>query len=83
MKNTEHFQLISNAVPHVAEKLELFWGTEFFSEYVNKLMLDTRDGTRQGFPRGVGNAIAALLKMHEEQYPSKVKHDPWDIRYKW
>jgi hypothetical protein len=82
MKNTAQFQLIQQTAPHIAEKMELFWGTQYFSEYVNILMVNTGNG-REKLDQNVFNAIYELLKQHEKLHPRDVKTNVWDGYYKW
>ena len=66
----EDFALLAERVPHVANNLKTFWGSTYFHEYVDKLMFDTRDGKREGFPNEVAKAIYRIMKNHDELYPT-------------
>ena len=79
--NQESFNIIAASVPHVADKIKLFWGSEFLQEYVDQLMLDTRDGQRRGFAPAILIAIQDLYDSHANQFPHlhRSKGDIWDI----
>jgi hypothetical protein len=78
METSEEYLIVEKHVPHVAHNLKLFWGTEFFVEYVTRLMFDTRDGQRQGFHKEAAKAMTALLARHDEEFPRVIKNDVWD-----
>lgn len=80
MKESEEYMVLKVRVPHIADKMLIFWGTEYFPNYVRHLMLDTRDGKRKGFPKDVLTAILELQKQHETQFSFSEKQtkDIWD-----
>ncbi len=43
--------------PKVRQFVDYFWGTVTLKEYLDKLMGDTRGGTRNGFPYDVSMAL--------------------------
>ena len=78
METSEDYLLVQELVPHIAKNIKAFWGSEFLPEYITKLMFDTRDGKRQGFPDGVGKSLTNLLNRHDEEFPRVVKYNVWD-----
>lgn len=59
--------------PHIAIKVELLWGTEELDVYLSKLLLDTRDGQRQGFQPNVATLLMLLQDLNDLQLPEKRK----------
>lgn len=58
--------------PHIAQKLCLFWGSEFFMDYVESLIMvvpNRQRPTRQGFPFETIKELRAIVDAHNEQYP--------------
>lgn len=88
--NQSLLQLIQGRVdlyPHELEKryarilnkvIEL-WGTPQLDAYFTELMIDTRGGTRQGFPMEVAAEIYRLSQIHEHlRQPGRAEPaDPW------
>jgi hypothetical protein len=83
IENIPEFHLIQQAAPHIAEKMELFWGSGYFAEYVNKLILNSDDGSLTDIDLSVYMAFHDLLKQHDQLYPRSVKTNVWDSHYKW
>ena len=54
--------------PHLVQIDEL-WGTRDCREYINRLMNDTRDGQRRGFPGDHARTILLLLLEHDRVFP--------------
>jgi class 3 adenylate cyclase len=69
LENNPRFKLLKVEMPRIAQKLELFWGCPEFGPYVSHLMKDTRDGTRQGFPHEIANALLGLVEDHDYLFP--------------
>lgn len=65
--------LLDRDFKHVAEKIELHWGYEEFYPFIKKLLVDTRDFKRAGFPVTVVQELSELLRIHEKLYPPKNK----------
>ena len=63
-----NFLIVNNRFPHIGSKIELLWGYPEFKPFMFKLITDTRDGTRQGFPSAVSSALFQLLSIHNEYY---------------
>ena len=69
LKENQHFNTINNLYPHIGDKLEMFWGHLDFVRYVDKLIYDTRDGGRKGFPAPVFMALYQLSEDHFDTFP--------------
>ena len=56
------------------------WDSKEIDEYFNELLMDTRNGTRQGFPHDVASEIFALSVAHAKLREQKIKAsgNPWD-----
>ena len=54
--------------PLLLDKIIQLWGSPEFDSNINKLMLDTRDHMRQGFPPDVASDILRLSIIHTEQH---------------
>lgn len=67
--NLSTFQIVQFNVPHISKNLEALWGTVEFEQYICHIMLDTREGTREGFPIMVGRALLILLNQHGAEFP--------------
>lgn len=68
----KRFQRILNRI------VEL-WETPQMDAYFTELMIDTRGGTRQGFPKEVATDIYRLSRIHEHslQKSQVTQNDPW------
>jgi hypothetical protein len=58
--------------PHVSTKLCLFWGTEFFMDYVESLLMmepSTTRKTRRGFPFEAIKELQFIVDEHNTRYP--------------
>ena len=51
------------AMPHLAERICLLWGHGEFEPYVNRLILDSRDGARQGLPWEAAQELLFLAEL--------------------
>lgn len=56
---------------HIARNLKSTWGTPACLEYLDKLIHDTRDGQRSGFPLYVLEEIMLLMRVLEDAYGLK------------
>ena len=63
----ELLSYITKQYPKVATIMETYWNEPDFNEAVNKLMLDSRDGRRKGFPMDITHAIFDLVKLHDNE----------------
>lgn len=50
-------------LPRIAEQCTRYWGTSDFEPYVASLMMDSRDGARQGLPWDVAQELLFLLEL--------------------
>ncbi len=62
--------------PRVLEKILQLWDSPSIDPYFHELMMDTRDGNRQGFPMEVASEILRLSLIHAKQRNSTDK-DVW------
>lgn len=70
----EKESLLDRDFKHVAEKIELHWGYEEFYPFIEKLLVNTRDFKRAGFPVAVVQELSELLEIHEKLYPPKNRY---------
>jgi hypothetical protein len=64
----EDFKLIDEHLPHIAQQVALLWGTDALEKYIAHLFLDTREGTRTGFPAGISLALFRLQGKHDQKF---------------
>jgi hypothetical protein len=80
MRKTDASALFA-AYPHIRQLDEL-WGTRDGREFITRLLNDTRDGTRRGFPSDHAKTIVRLLLEHDRAFPqfeesiSMLWHEP-------
>ena len=55
------------ALPHILLQLTKLWGTRDCQGYIENIVRDNRDGTRQGFPLDVVDELLTLSAVLEEQ----------------
>lgn len=55
------------ALPHILNQLTKLWGTRDCQAYIENIVRDNRDGTRQGFPLGIVDELLTLSAVLEEQ----------------
>jgi FimV-like protein len=67
-----------NDYPHVVEKICALWETDEITSYLESLLLDKRDGARQGFDLPVYRNIVQLITLAREPDQSK-EHE--QLRY--
>jgi len=64
-------------MPHLIKTVEETWGTRECQAYLQRLLRDNRDGTRQGFPLTVIDDILCLNAVLEQQLgPYKAELEP-------
>lgn len=63
------FLVVKGSLPHLAAKIQLFWGHPDLDPFIKDLFLDSRDGIRQGLPKVVATSIFRLAALHEETFP--------------
>jgi len=54
--------------PHLAQ-LESIWGSQECRDFIAGLILDSRQGARQGFPADHASTIFRLLLEHDTRFP--------------
>jgi len=69
----EQESILDRDFKHVAEKVELHWGYDEFYPFIEKLLVDSRDHRRSGFPIEVAMELTELYNIHERLYPPKKK----------
>ena len=81
MENSKEFLLVESKFPRIAANLKFLWGNPEFTSYVYRLIEDTRDGVRRGFPSDVFFAILDILDLHDKEYPQHAKKflDIWEV----
>ncbi|WP_438969827.1 hypothetical protein [Methylophaga sp.] len=78
--DNEKFQTIAERYPHIAKKIDLFWGCELCVPYIESLFTETRGGTRKGFPYEDILILLDIKIEHEEQFGFHLnKTDVWDL----
>lgn len=64
MIQNANLELVGSRFPHIGKALGLMWGHPEIVTYLDKLFLDTRGGTRRGFPADIMMALAAIRETH-------------------
>lgn len=78
---TDEFKQINESFPHVGKALSMFWGSQEFVDYTDRLFFDTRDGARQGFPKPTLSAMHKLCELHDKTFPQFAKVKENDIPF--
>lgn len=65
----ESFKKINAPYQRIGRQLVELWGGPEASGFINKLLQDTRGGTRQGFPPDVAAALFKLMQKHDQEFP--------------
>jgi len=52
------------AMPHLAHQITRLWKTRELNTLIHEVLLDSRDGSRKGFPREVATELMFLAKMN-------------------
>ncbi|WP_147321378.1 hypothetical protein [Rhodoferax lacus] len=63
LDNNFAFAVVHSQFPHVGHRLKDHWNEPDFPEVIEELL--NPNPKRQGFPRGVLNALRSLAPMHE------------------
>lgn len=69
------FMAIDAKFKRIGRRLKDLWGGPECLGYLNELIHDTRDGTRQGFPMDVAMAIFKLSRKHDQAFPQYAPKD--------
>lgn len=64
MANNPDLMVVMARFPHIGQALQKMWGAPEVTDYIDKLLYDTRDGQREGFPRDVLDALMAIYTAH-------------------
>lgn len=87
LEKREEYALLKEKYPHVAIKFELICGDLLLGEFLKNIMIDTRDGKREGFPKPVAIAISNLRDFHdnffEEELSIQEKMKPENKQISW
>lgn len=54
---------LEHRLPRIAEQCTKYWGTGEFEPFIASLMMDSRDGARQGLPWDVAQELLFLLEI--------------------
>ena len=65
---SEHFQVLQTKMPHIAREFQKRWGFVSLGNYMSKVMFDTRDDKRIGFPKDVADAMWAISKANNDEH---------------
>jgi hypothetical protein len=60
--------------PHF-RSIKSIWGSPECRKFLAGLLMDNREGSRQGFDVAATATIFALLKEHDEAFPELIEHD--------
>lgn len=52
------------AIPHVVAQVIKHWGTRELNTFIHQILLDTRDGSRQGFPIAAAQELMFLAEIN-------------------
>lgn len=65
LKTDPELLVIEKFAARISDTIWLIWGYQECENYLFKLMFDSRDGRRQGFPADVAMAIMILHSRHQ------------------
>ncbi len=73
-------EILEEKFPRILNRIVDLWDSREIEDYFNDLLMDTRGGTRQGFPPDVASEIFALSIAHENirKQRRKTPDNPWD-----
>ena len=75
--NDADLACITAFAERIGDIIRSTWGHKECEDYLYKLMFDTRDGKRQGFPLPVASAIMVLHSRHQMLFKLAPK-DKWE-----
>ena len=67
--NSKAYECVNNQFPRIGAAIKLFWGQPEFAPYVEKLLMDNRNESRNGFPGDVAIALHNMLTRHHADFP--------------
>lgn len=62
---------VLSVYPRIKDRIKMCWGTVELKNYLDNLLQDNRDNTRQGFPRSVCFAIVSLANENTKLLEDK------------
>lgn len=63
--HAEHYpHALDQQFPRIVNKIVILWGEPELEMYFNELLMDSRGGTRQGFPPEIASEIFNLNMYH-------------------
>lgn len=62
-ENDPYAAALEQRLPRLAQKVCALWGTRDFEPFVSNIIMDTRDGTRQGLPWEAAQDLLFLLEL--------------------
>lgn len=68
--------VLEQQFPRVLEKILQMWGKPALEAFLNELMMDSRGGQRQGFPKEAASEILRL-SLFSEQQRKRADQDVW------
>lgn len=75
-------KVLEQKFPRVFNRIIELWHSPDIDDYFTDLMMDTREGTRQGFPPDAASEIFSLSTVHtkllEQAQQDAVGGNPWD-----
>ena len=82
LHKNEDFIAVYARFPHIGKKLTDLWGSGGFDLFINNLLMDTKDGARQGFPDDVAFHLFQLAKLQDDQklLVANQSTDIWDLQ---
>lgn len=76
--------VIETEFPRIVKNIRFLWGNKEFYPYMDKLLNDSRDGTRKGFKFQISLALMKVVEIHDGLFPTLIPlvKDIWsDSRY--
>jgi len=68
---------IEDNFKRISDSIVLTWGYQECKEYMQNLLMDSRDGERKGFPADVAFSLMKLIEIHQEEFPEEESKDVW------
>jgi hypothetical protein len=63
--NEDHYpHALEEQFPRILNKIIIMWGSPELDQYFSELLMDSRGGTRQGFPPNIASEIFNLSMAH-------------------
>lgn len=69
MRDSTAYACVNKHFPRIASAISLYWGQRDLVTYIDGLLMDTRPGTRRGFPLEVVTSLTDLLEKHHADFP--------------